>query len=139
MKSKLIPSSIILICLIFLGYSFVNYFTYIDKKDSIRDDDEKLIKKFRSHHNYSLDELKGLEIEYLDEIDGYRIYLVEFDGNTDMGSLSGWDIDEYVFPIGASTRIIGIKDDNLYVSGKLIYETAIDIDRLYELVYRLYD
>ena len=136
---KVISFFIVIVSILFIGLSFVNYYTYIDKSDSINDADEKLIKKFRSNHDYTFDELKELQIEYLDDISGFRIYLVEYGGDITMGSLTGWEIDEYVFPIGASTKIIGVKDNKLYVSGKFIYETSIDIPMLYDLVYSLYE
>lgn len=136
---KVIPFFIVVSSFLFIGLSLVNYYSYIDKSDSINDDDEKLIKKFRSNHDYTFDELKELQIEYLGEVSGFRIYLVEYRGDIAMCPLTGWEIDGYVFPLGATTKIMGIKEDKLYVSGKLIYETSIDIPILYDLVYSLYE
>ena len=134
MIRKTFPLFIIVTSLVYLGISFFNYFTYVNKDDSIRDDDEKLIKKFRSHHDYTPDELQNLEVIYLDEIDAYRIYLVEYQDSTELGEPKGWEVEEYSFPTGAETRIIGIKDNTLFVFGKLVYETNIDKEKLYRLV-----
>lgn len=108
--------------------------SYLNKSDNISDRDKKLIKEFRSHHNYSNDELKSLEIKYLGEVDGYRIYFVPFKGSSGVLNSGAWKKEGYTFPVASHTQIIGIKDGNLYTLGNLIHETSINIRGLYELM-----
>ncbi len=65
---KVIPFFIVVSSILFIGLSLINYYTYFDKSDSINDADEKLIKKFSANHEYTFDELKELQIEYLGEV-----------------------------------------------------------------------
>ncbi len=138
---KFIPAVLIIMSLIYIVYSFVDNYSVVDSTDGIRDVDEKLIKNFRSYNSdyYTPDILRSLQIIYLDEIDGYRIYLVEDEGDISLSEYKGWQVDEYAFPSGTSTRIIGVRGESLYIFGKLVHETDIDIERVYDLVIRTRD
>ena len=106
--------------------------SYINRGDNIPDGDERIIKEFRSHHDYSDVELKNLSIVYLGEIDGYRIYEVPYKGEGASGE--AWIRDGYKFPFKSHARIMGIKNGHLYTLGELIYETSIDAKGLYNLM-----
>jgi hypothetical protein len=108
--------------------------SYINNKDSIPDNDEKIIKEFRSHHNYTKDQLKTLEIKHLGDVSDYRIYYVPFKGSSGVLNEEDWIEGEYIFPIESHTRIIGIRNDKLYTLGELINETQIDIKALYNIM-----
>ena len=108
--------------------------SYINKSDSITDGDEKIIKEFRSHHDYSNKELKNLAIHYLGDVDGFRVYFVPFKGSSDVPNEKSWIKDNYAFPIKSQTRIMGIKDDKLFTLGNLIHETTINIKALYTVL-----
>lgn len=128
MKKLLISMAVLL--LVFVAFNFnvlfsVNYF------DDIRNSDEYLIKTFRSHHNFSFKELKQLEINYLGQVDGFRIYFVPIKGSW---ISDPWTKDGFTFPSESHTRIIGIKNGMLFTLGNLIHETSIDIKNLYELI-----
>lgn len=105
---------------------------YINTKRKIDNKDEKIIKEFRSHHGYAEEDLKTLVINYLGDIEGYRIYFVEYNGEEEING--EWIKDGYKFPVKSHTRIIGSKADNLYTLGNLIYETQIDVKALYDMV-----
>lgn len=114
---------------ILLGYQST---TYINTKDDIDDSDEALIKEFRQNHGYSNNELKTLPIKLLREIDDYKIYYVDFNKTTE--SSNDWGKDGIVFSVKSHTRIIGIKSKKLYTIGNLIYETQINIKKLYKIL-----
>lgn len=121
---------ITLLLLIFLSFNFEVLFS-IDYFNDIRNSDEYLIKKFRSHHNYSLKELKQLEIDDLAEIDGYRIYFISLKNS----SISdGWVKEEYDFPSEPYVRIVGIKNGELFTLEKLVEENLIFTKGLYKLI-----
>lgn len=105
---------------------------YINTKDSIDDKDEAIIKEFRSHHEYSKDELKSLDIKYLGKVDDYRIYYVPFKGKEEVGN--NITKEGYTFSDTSSTRIMGISSGNLYTFGNLINETQINIKKLYDVL-----
>jgi hypothetical protein len=106
--------------------------SFINRSDNIPDGDEKIIKEFRAHHDYSDAELKSLAITYLGEINGYRIYGVPYKGVELYDK--DWIKDGYNFPSKSHSRIIGIISGHLYTLGNLIHETSIDIKGLYNLV-----
>lgn len=108
--------------------------SYTNTKDNIADEDEKIIKEFRSHHGYSINELKNLDIKYLGTVDDYKIYYVPFKGASGVLKENSWIEEGYTFPAECHTRIVGIKSNNLYTIGNLIYETQINIKQLYELL-----
>ncbi|MBU3179200.1 hypothetical protein KPL47_23185 [Clostridium estertheticum] len=110
----------------------------INESDSIIESDEKIIKEFRSHHNYSDKELKNLAINYLGDVDGFRVYFVPFKGSSGVLNEKNWTKDNYIFPIKSQTRIIGIKEDKLYTLGNLIHETNINIKALYTILPKEY-
>jgi len=135
LKSKYLLSVVILIVLVSLLVSCSSSIeSYINRNDSIADRDEKVIKEFRSHHNYSNEELKSLAIKYLGEVDGFRIYFVPFKGSSGVLNEGSWTKDNYTFPVESHTRIIGIKNSNLYTVGNLIHETPINIKALYDIL-----
>jgi hypothetical protein len=105
---------------------------YINTKDNINDKDEAIIKEFRSHHGYSNDELKNLEIKYLGAVDDYEIYYVPFKNESE--SSDNWIKEGYIFPAKSHTRIVGVKSNELYTIGNLIHETQINIMQLYEVL-----
>lgn len=115
----------------FIGCSSKNY---INTKDNTLDKDEKIIKQFRANQNYSINELKNLQIKYLGEIDNYNIYYVPFKGSSGVLNENAWVKNGHTFPIESQTRIIGIKNDQLYTLGNLLNETQINIDNLYDLM-----
>jgi hypothetical protein len=104
----------------------------VNTKDNIDDEDEAIIKEFRSHHGYTNNELKNLSIKYLGVVDNYKIYYVPFKDGNETGE--GWTKEGYTFPVKSHTRIVGIKSNKLYTIGELIHETQIDIKQLYELL-----
>ena len=106
----------------------------INRSDNIDDKDEAVIKEFSSHHDYTNNELKNLEIKYLGTVDGYRIYYVPFKGSSGVLNPTSWTKEGYIFPIECQTRIIGIKSTNLYTIGNLMHETSINIKQLYEVL-----
>ena len=120
------------IFIIFLfGCSDINY---INHNDNIPDKDEKLIKEFRSHHNYTNEELKNLQIKYLGCVEDYNIYDVPFKDYSGVSGDGAWTKDGYTFPVDSHTRIIGIKNGQLYTIGNLIHETTINMKELYRLL-----
>ncbi|MCM0648899.1 hypothetical protein NBE98_10990 [Clostridium swellfunianum] len=106
----------------------------VNTKDNINDNDEVIIKEFRSHHDYTNKELKSLEIKYLGIVDGYRIYYVPFKGSSGVLNPNSWTKEGYTFPVECQTRIIGIKSSKLYTVGNLIHETQINIKQLYDIL-----
>lgn len=128
MKKLWIPAAILL--LLFLLFRF-NAIASIQYFDDIKNSDEFLIKAFRSHHHYTIGELRQLKIEYLGEVDGYRIYDVSYKGSVNSDP---WTKQGYTFPPESHTRVIGIKKGSLYVLGELVHESNIDIKRLYEVI-----
>lgn len=124
----------IIILILLLTLTGCNSASYINTKDNIVDEDEMIIKEFRSHHDYSNDELKKLEIKYLGTVDGFKIYYVPFKGSSGVINPNNWIIEGYTFPVECHTRIVGIKSKNLYTVGKLIHETQINIKQLHELL-----
>ena len=106
----------------------------VNTKDNINDNDEVIIKEFRSHHNYTNKELINLGIKYLGTVDGYRIYNVPFKGSSGVLNPSSWTKEGYTFPVECQTRIIGIKSSELYTIGNLIHETQINIKQLYDIL-----
>lgn len=114
---------------VFVGCQSTNYINTID---NINDKDEAIIKEFRSHHGYSNDELKKLEIKNLGTVDGYNIYYVELKNVSEPGE--DWTKDGYIFPVKCQTRIVGIKSNKLYTIGQLIFESQINIKQLYEVL-----
>ena len=118
---------------IVLVFAILNRPTYINENDHIRDDDERIIKRFNSLNGYSFEELMTLEIKYLGEVDGYRIYDRESKGIA-CADGSGWEVYGYEVPSVSYCRIIGISEGKLYILNVLINEHRIDVDALYELV-----
>ena len=108
--------------------------SYPNNKDSIPDNDEKIIKEFRSKQNYTTDQLKILEIKHLGDVSDYRIYYVPFKGSSGIINEEDWKKGEYIFLNESHTRIIGISNNKLYTLGNLINETQIDIKALYNIV-----
>ncbi|MBS4538464.1 hypothetical protein GOQ27_08305 [Clostridium sp. D2Q-11] len=106
----------------------------IKTDDNINDKDEKIIKEFRSHHDYSKEELKSLNIKYLGEVDGFRIYFVPYKGSNGILNERDWIKEGAVFPIESHTRILGVQYNKLYTLSNLVYETQINIKQLYELL-----
>lgn len=94
--------------------------------------DEKIIREFRSHQGYSKEELNKLDIKPLGTIDAYDIYYVPFKDKT-FGS-ENWSKDGCTFPIFFNTRIIGVKSNRAYTLGNLLFETKIDVKKLYQLL-----
>ncbi|SFL07013.1 hypothetical protein SAMN03159341_10357 [Paenibacillus sp. 1_12] len=128
---KEIALQLLVITLFSLPITDVN-FDYVDRYNNIDDHDERLIKDFRSHHEYSKLELFSLQIKYLDTINGYKIYYVPYKGKDD--SLNKpFEKADYTFPIQSNTRIIGIKGDRLYTLVWLINMEDMDLIKLYEL------
>jgi hypothetical protein len=106
----------------------------VNTKNNINDNDEAIIKEFRSHHGYTNKELKNLEVNYLGTVDSYKIYYVPFKGSSGVLNPSSWTKEGYTFPIECQTRIIGIKSSELYTIGNLIHETQINIKQLYDML-----
>jgi hypothetical protein len=127
---KKVITLITLLLLIFLTFKHNVVFS-IDYLDDIRNSDEYLIKKFRSHHNYSLKELRQLEIDGMFEIDGYKIYYVSI---KDSQISDGWVQEEYNFPSESYVRIVGIKNGRLYILEKLVEENLVFTKGLYKLI-----
>lgn len=131
MKKAWIVILMVLLTLTLIGGKSASY---INSKDNIADEDEMIIKEFRSHHDYSNYELKKLEIIYLGTVDGYKIYYVPFKGSSGVLNENSWTKEGYTFPVECQTRIVGIKSNNLYTIGELIHETQINIKQLYQLL-----
>ena len=110
---KRIVISISILFLVFVMFS-LNVLVSVNYIDEIRNSDEYLIKSFRSHHNYSIKELKQLEIEYLGEVDGYRIYFVPSKGKGSWTS-DPWIKDGYTFPSESHTLIGSINSSVIFV------------------------
>ena len=126
---KRIFSIILFFSLVLVGCKSTGY---INAKDNIDDKDEAIIKEFRSQHGYSKDELKKLEIKHLGTVDNYKIYYVPYKNESESGD--SWVKEGYTFPPKSHTTIVGIKSNELYTIGNLIYETQINIKRLYEVL-----
>lgn len=105
----------------------------INQYDNIPDDDEFLIKNFRAHHDYSAIELKFLDIKFLGEVDGYRIYYVPNKNDTSYDQ-DDWKVGKLVFPSKCHTRIVGIKNNKLSVIGELLNEIKINAQKLYNII-----
>lgn len=127
---KLILLMIVLITLTLTGCLGENN-TFVDSEDDINDGHEYIIKEFRSHHDYSYDELKELDIKYLGDVDNFSIYYVEYEKESGIIYPEGWNVDGFIFPSQSHTRIMGISGGKLYVLGKLIHETSINVEALY--------
>lgn len=130
MKSKRLLSIIISIILTSLLISC----NYINTSDSIEDSDEKMIKEFRSHQNYSSEELKSLGIKYLGEVDGFKIYFVPFKGSIGVRDGGSFTKENYTFSIESQIKVIGIKDNILYTMGELLHQTSINTEELYNIL-----
>lgn len=106
---------------------------YINTKDGIPDSDEKIIKEFRAHHNYSQTELYTLGIRNLGEVDGFRIYFVLYKEASSVSEES-WSKGGFVFPSESHTQILGVKEGDLYTLGNLLFETSINVEKLHDLI-----
>lgn len=128
MLKKLI-CAVLLLLIVFIPWKSMSY---TNTRDGIGDKDEAIIKEFRSHHGYSKNELKNLEIKYLGTVDDYKIYYVPYKNDEPLTK----DLvkEGYTFPFKCQTRIIGINSYKLYTIGNLIYETQINIKQLYEIL-----
>ena len=125
---KRIVSIVLFFILVLAGCKSTNN---INAQYNCDDKDESIIKEFRSHHGYSNDELKKLEIKYLGTVDNYRIYYVPYKNESEGES---WVKEGYTFPPKSHDKIVGIKSNKLYTIGNLIHETQINIKQLYELL-----
>jgi hypothetical protein len=121
---------IFLLLFLFVVFNF-KIVASINYTDAIRNSDELLIKAFRSRPNYSIKELRQLEIEYLDVVDGYRVYFVPLKASHYSLPLVK---DSFTFPSESLARIVGIKNGRLHVLGELVKENDADTRRLYELM-----
>lgn len=99
----------------------------------INEENEKLIKEFRSHHGYSSDELKNMKIKYIGNVDNYYIYYVPFKDKW-YDYQGDFKCQGYSFPAQSQVRIIGSKDGKLYTLGMMIFETSINVKDLYNLL-----
>lgn len=129
MKKLLISMAVLL--LVFVAFNFNVLFT-LNYFDDIRNSDEYLIKAFRSRPYHSINELKQLEIEYLGNVDEYRIYYVPLNSSR---YAPPEESDVFTFPSESFTRVIGIKNGMLFTLGSLIHESSIDVKSLYELIH----
>lgn len=89
---------------------------YVNPYDDIRDDDERLIKQDRSHSEYCNEELNVLKIEFLGEVEGYRVYNAPLKGPN------------------SKLNVLAIKNGKAYNLYKLVHETSISIEKLNEIL-----
>lgn len=129
----------IIFSILFLLISLISFIILTGCKsnqNSNSSSDEKIIKEFRSHQKYSSSELKAIEIKYLGNVDNYKIYYVSYKEQVSANE-KPFIKDNYIFPIAAQTRIVGIKEKELYTLGNMLYETQINVQQLYNLVLKV--
>lgn len=127
MRKIIISITLLLMVLVMFKFRILFTLNYFDK---IRNTDEYIIKEHRYHQNYSLKELKRLEIIYKGEMAEYRIYFVPY---KDSSIPKEYKNKLYSSP-KSNKRIVGIKNNRVYTYADLASDSSVYTRTLYKLL-----